>query len=153
MHNSFQPFTLADNHIFMYQFPIKSIQESRWDQDPTYTSYCSALATCCISDTSLFKVHFKFLLLTEVASIVINLQPRVWNLGISHIPSLPPDGYWVYLPLTPTVNENHKHRYNGCITITTYSQVSFHHVCLISVLIHCYPSHWHPSTGLSDWKR
>ena len=37
----------------------------------------------------------------------------MWNLGIPYFPLSPPDDHWKWLLLTPIVNENHKHQYNG----------------------------------------
>ena len=87
IHNSFQPFTIACNHTFSYPFPIKPIQESRWDQALTYAAFCSILATCYISSANLFRIHFWPIPLTEVTSTVTNVQPEVINLGIPYVPS------------------------------------------------------------------
>ena len=57
IHSLFQPFILACNHTLKYQFSIKLIQESRWDQAPTYTSSNSVLATCCIYDANSFRIY------------------------------------------------------------------------------------------------
>ena len=94
----------------MYQFSIKCRPRNQ-DESKflTYTSYCSILATCCTSEANLFRIHF----LSKVTSTVTNLQPRVWNLGIPYFPSSLSDDHWKCLPLTPTINRNHKHQYDG----------------------------------------
>ena len=126
-------------------------QESRWKQFPLYASYRSVFATCYISDTSLFIIHFKFLPLTEVTLIVSYFQAKEWNLKISHLPSLLLDGYWVYLPLTLTGIGNHKHHYIGHISIIIDHQVPIHIIGLLFASTHCDLSHWHLFTRLSDW--
>ena len=88
IHNLFQPFTLACNHISTYQFSIKPIQKSRWDRAPAYSSYSSIFAIHYTLYVNSFGNHFLSLPPKGVTSTFIDIQPRVWKLDISYSPPI-----------------------------------------------------------------
>ena len=96
----------------MYKFSIKCKPKNHGESKFPLTSYNRILATCCTSDANLFKIRFLLNFALEVMSTVTNLQPKVWNLRISHLSSSLSANHGKCPPITPTFSGNHKHQCN-----------------------------------------